>query len=826
MNKLLIFIIGVFSNAIVYAQEIELKNWQFHSEKDTVEKLVETPHTWNLLDAFDDTPGYWRGTGYYTTQTTITNLTKSYYLHFNGVNQVAKIKVNNREAVTHKGGYTAFDVDITPYIIKGNNTITVEVDNRHDEKIPPLDADFTFFGGIYRTVYLVEENATHFKKNNGAEVIKIDALLDDNWQGTLNINGSISNPKKTPYQLKLSLLNASNEIVVESENTVTSNFKISSELKEPLLWSPDAPNLYIVELQLFDQDKLLDTYRHKIGFRRFEVSTSGFKLNGQPIKLIGVNRHQDWEGFGNAVPIKKQLEDLVMIKDMGSNFLRLAHYPQDKSIYKAADSLGLILWSEIPVINKVPIGADYAPYKKNSIQMQEEHIAQNYNHPSFIFVGYMNEIFIRMVFDKPSEEEKPQIIANSLDLAKTLEKLTREEAPNHITVMALHGNQIYNDTKIADIPMVIGWNLYYGWYEGQTDDLGGFLDNEFKKYPNRPLIISEYGVGADTRLHNSKPKKFDFSEEYQFKYHPGYYQQVTDRPFVVGMAAWNFADFSSEFRGDALPHINQKGLVNYDRTPKNIYYWYKGILKPEEKESRFFRGLSTHISNDSNKEIMIISNQDILLQVNKNKPIYLEPTNGLITYSVNLKEGRNTFKLMNEKVELQDSLSLKYYKPDFSKTDELAINFGTESYFLDSNNQIWIPANQTVNLKIFGDVVNQKSSTNIRNTINDPLYQSSLTNINKLHFDVPKGIYEITLLFSKLKKEPKQVYELNRKENEINQSDQSNSLIINDNQVSLKELDLFNKQDITLSVNAENGITIETINNQVFSICGILIKKK
>jgi len=292
------------------------------------------------------------------------------------------------------------------------------------------------------------------------------------------------------------------------------------------------------------------------------------------------------------------------------------------------------------------------------------------------------------------------------------------------------------------------------------------------------------------------------------------------------MAAWNFADFSSEFRGDALPHINQKGLVNYDRTPKNIYYWYKTILKPEEKESRFFRGLPTHISKGSNKEILIISNRDILLQINKNKPIHLEPTNGLISYSVNLKEGRNTFKLMNEKQILLDSLSIKYYKPDFSKTDELAINFGTESYFLDSNNQIWIPANQTVNLKIFGDVVNQKSSTNIRNTINDPLYQSSLTNINKLHFDVPKGIYEITLLFSKLKKEPKQVYELNRKENEINQSDQSNSLIINDNQVSLKELDLFNKQDITLSVNAENGITIETINNQVFSICGILIKKK
>lgn len=222
-----------------------------------------------------------------------------------------------------------------------------------------------------------------------------------------------------------------------------------------------------------------------------------------------------------------------MMKVMGSNFLRLAHYPQDKTIYKAADSIGLILWSEIPVVNKVPVGKDYDSYKINSLQMQKEHIAQNYNHPSLVFIGYMNEIFLRMVFDKHSEEEKKQIIHNSLELAKELESLTRKLAPYHTTVMALHGNQIYNDTGIADISMVIGWNLYYGWYEGKTEDLGGFLDSEFKKFPNRPLIISEYGVGADMRLHNSNPKKFDFSEEYQFNYHPGYYQQIMKRPFVV-----------------------------------------------------------------------------------------------------------------------------------------------------------------------------------------------------------------------------------------------------------------------------------------------------
>lgn len=809
----------------MFSQGIALEKWQFYSEKNAEKRIVEIPHTWNLKDAFDDTPGYWRGTGYYAREITITNVTKTYYLHFNGVNQVAKIKVNNQIAGIHKGGYTAFDIDITPYIVKGKNTISVEVDNRHNEKIPPLDADFTFFGGMYRTVYLVEENAIHFDKNNGADVIKIAALLDDNWEGVLNIKGSISTSTKASCQLKINVLNASNEIIVASEKKVTSGFSFSSELKSPILWSPKNPYLYTLVLELYDKDKLLDSYKHKIGFRKFEVSTSGFKLNGEPIKLVGVNRHQDLEGFGNAVPVEKQLQDLVMIKNMGSNFLRLAHYPQDKSIYKAADSLGLILWSEIPIVNKVPIGADYDSYKKNSIKMQEEHIAQNCNHASLIFVGYMNEIFLRMVFDKHSEKEKQQIIDNSLDLANNLEKLTRKQAPNHITVMALHGDQIYNKTNIADIPMVIGWNLYYGWYNGETEELGRFLDMEFKKYPKRPLIISEYGVGADQRLHNSNPKKFDFSEEYQFKYHSSYYKQVMNRPFVVGMTAWNFADFSSEFRGDPMPHINQKGLVNYDRTPKNIFHWYQAVLKPEEKTSRFFRGLPVHISDVPTKEITIISNQNVLLQINKDKPILLKPKNGLITYLAELRDGQNVFKLMNENEKLQDSLSIKYRRAGFDETDVLALNFGSDSYFLDSNNQIWIPAIQVKKLKISGDVTVQKSSTNIKNTVNDPLYQSALANVKKLQLDVPKGRYEITVLFSKLKRDAKQVYELNKKENKIDKSSQTSSLMINANQVLLKKMDLFNKQEITILLNIEKGITVETINNQGFTLCGMLIKK-
>lgn len=826
MNKIVVLLLLMFSSFFSFSQETELKDWFFYSQKDSISHAVKIPHTWNVLDAFDDEPGYYRGKGTYTTPINISNSKKAYFLHFNGVNQHVKIWVNSKFVGEHKGGYTAFNLNISEFLNLGENTVKVEVDNTHNETIPPLDADFTFSGGIYRSVYLVEENKQHFKKENGADAIKINALLDDDYNGKLEIFGKVEeNQANIEFKLKLIFKNEKNVIITTEEKNITANFNLNIDVIKPELWSPNAPKLYNLELELYQNNELLDSYQHKIGFRKFETTSKGFYLNGKPLKLIGVNRHQDWEGMGNAVPISKQIQDLIMIKDMGSNFLRLAHYPQDKAIYKAADSLGLILWSEIPVVNKVPPTVDYFEYKNASMQMQKEHIAQNYNHPSLIFIGYMNEIFLRMVFDKDDEQTKLKIIENSLELANELETLTRMEAPHHITVMALHGNQIYNNTGIASIPMVIGWNLYYGWYEGNSSDLGVFLDNEFKKYPDRPLIISEYGVGADRRLHNSNPKKFDFSEEYQFDYHPSYYKQIMERPFVVGMSAWNFADFGSEFRGDAIPHVNQKGLVNFDRTPKNIYYWYKGMLLPEMNQSLFFKELDDYISSDAKKEIIIISNQTILLTVNDEETIQRVPENGMIKQVVNLKEGVNKLKLFNFSGALQDSISIKHYPPDLNKISSLAVSFGTESSFLDSDNQIWIPLNQISNIQISGVTKTITSSSNIKKTFNDPIYQSALSNVEKITLNLPKGNYKVTLLFSNLKKDNRQIYELNKKENQ-SISNSVKKLKINGKIISINQIDAFNKEEVSVVVSIKKGLIIESVKNENFTICGLKIIKE
>ena len=831
MNRLLSFLVALFSAcpSFIFSQQVELKKWTFNSELDSQRQIVEIPHTWNKLDAFDDEAGYWRGKGFYNTKIAISDTKKTYFLHFNGVNQYTKVWVNDMLAGEHKGGYTAFDINITKCLKRGENTIAVEVDNTHNETIPPLDADFTFYGGIYRNVYLCQENSAYFEKKYGADAIKIEPFLDENWQGKLEINGSVfcADKKQENYKVQLILRDTNNKIITTLKKTIDPNFNIIFNLKAPLLWSPQSPNLYSIELNLLDRNgKILDVYKHKAGFRKFEANTSGFYLNGKLLKLMGVNRHQDFEGDGNAVPIQKQIEDLILIKNMGSNFLRLAHYPQDEAIYKAADSLGLIIWSEIPVINKVPIDSSYLEYKENAVQMQKEHIYQNYNHPSLVFIGYMNEIFIRLIFDKPEVNAQKEIVKKTMELAQTLEILTRKEAPNHITVMALHGNQIYNDSGIANIPMVIGWNLYYGWYEGQSKDLGRFLDEENLKFPNRPLIISEYGVGADQRLHNSNPKKFDFSEEYQFDYHPAYYEQVKKRPFVLGMTAWNFADFGSEFRGDAIPHVNQKGLVNFNRSPKNIYYWYKAILKPEEKQSRFFKELETHLSESPQKEIIIISNEKVFFKLNSNESVKLEPNNGLIKHSITLEEDSNILLLLNELNQLQDSICIKYAKPNLEKCDSLAISFGTENYFIDDTNQIWIPYHQQSILKIAGNVKNVSSSANIKNTLNDPIYQSSVQNVKKIKIELPKEIYTITLLFSELQANKTLVYELNKNMEDSPIKNLAQKIKINDTVISVEKLKPFAKTEIKATIDVQDYLIIEpTDESQKISICGIKIKR-
>jgi beta-galactosidase len=451
--------------------------WEFTSEKDAETKIVNIPHTWNAEDAFRDGKEYFRGKGTYQKTLFVPQewqQTRA-FLKFEGSNQITTVFINDEKIGEHRGGYTGFVFDISEALKIGEeNQIRIEVDNAHNTDIPPLDADFNFYGGIYRDLQLILTDKIHFELENEATgnmliktpevstekaqvVFETKIVNDSEAAKNLQMSVDIFNPEKQKIET------LTKQVQLSQGETKSVNF--SKAVNNPELWSPNSPQLYnaVAKISEENSEEILDEIDSRFGLRWFEVSTEkGFVLNGEPIKLIGANRHQDFEGLGNALPNKLHRSDYKTIKEMGANVIRTAHYPQDPEVYKICDELGLLVWTEVPVINDI---TDTHAYHEVSLKMQREQILQFFNHPSIVMWGIMNEIFIRLVFNtQMTEEEKEAKIKTSVELAEKLEKETKKLDPDRLSVMALHENELYNESGIADIPDAIGWNLYFGWY--------------------------------------------------------------------------------------------------------------------------------------------------------------------------------------------------------------------------------------------------------------------------------------------------------------------------------------------------------------------------
>ncbi|MFC4723338.1 glycoside hydrolase family 2 TIM barrel-domain containing protein [Geojedonia litorea] len=764
---ILIFNLGFSQHKIINT------GWQFSEDKTNWE-TVNIPHTWNKNDAFDDAPGYRRGKGFYKKLVFIPAEEKEaiQYLKFNGINQEATVFVNGTQIGNHKGGYTAFNFEVTNYLnYNAYNLIEVEVDNSHNIDIPPLDADFTFYGGIYRDVELISLPQQHFSLNDFASdgfYINYPNVSEEKASIEVTTLLRNTNSKSTKTLLKITLLDAqgaeikSRTEILKLDGNTSNTFKIKlSDVYKPNLWSPDNPYLYKLNLVLTNENEnVLQTKSSNVGFRRVNVDADkGFFLNGKPIKLIGVNRHQDFKGFGNAVPIELQKKDIELIKNMGTNVIRFAHYPHSRELYDLCDRLGILVWTEVPIVNKV---TDSKAFFDVCIAMQNEHVKQYYNYPSVAMFGYMNEIFIRLVFDRNiSEAEAANLKTSSFKLAQQLEDLTRSLAPNHITVMACHLNEVYNETGIADLPMLLGWNLYFGWYDKDIPDLGIFLDDQHKRFPKRSLLLSEYGPGADVRIYTKTPKKFDFSTDYQAKLHQSYYKQIIERPFMTGMTAWNFADFGSEFRGDAIPHVNQKGLVQFDRTPKEIYYWYKAVL---DQTAPFVHVAANYLSglvltNTTSFPISLFSNQhNASVFLNEEKLVDVTFENGSATVDLPLKNGKNLIKVVSGDASDEQRIEvLKIDELDFKSFQRFGINIGSHFYFTDEAHQITFVPDQSYKKDWFGHLDGQPYNAsedkhqgiphNIKNTTSEPLFQTMLEGCTNYKIDVPDGNYKVNLFF-------------------------------------------------------------------------------
>ncbi|HKP70055.1 MAG TPA: glycoside hydrolase family 2 TIM barrel-domain containing protein, partial [Pyrinomonadaceae bacterium] len=724
---------------------------------------VTLPHTWNVHDTRDDEPGYRRGVSWYRRELTLDKRLRGrrVFLHFEGVGQVAEVFVNDRRVGKHIGGYTAFSFDVTEFLKPDSkNVIDVSADNTLILDNPPIDGDFNMYGGIYRDVWLI---ATDYVRLGTTDVagdgIAITTPDVSSESGTVEISGNLINDGNSTRDVRVwtDIMDPAGQRIA----TTTSEIRIepgtraefrqhSIKIKTPRLWSPGSPSLYKVRTKIVEKGTVIDDVTNPLGFRKFRFDAEqGFFLNGEHLKLRGTNRHQDIDRMANAVPDNLHVRDLEIIKENGFNFVRLAHYPQDPSVLDAADRLGLIIWEEIPIVNPIHISETF---NANAKTMLREMIAQHRNHPSIVMWGYMNEVYLR------SKKDDIKLQQATVALARELENICRTEDPSRVTVIAFDGGSrdAYYNSGLVDVTQVVGWNLYSGWYSATFEDFSKFVDEFHRKYPNRPLMISEYGANADRRVHAVTPIRFDSSIEWQQKFHEYYLREIEARPFIAGAAIWNQFDFGAEYRGETIPHINQKGMYTYDRQPKDVSYLYR---------ASYVKTPVVHIavsdwpkrSGPQTQTVQVYSNLARVELFHNDMSLGVRETGSArrAEWTVNFIPGRNSLKTIERSTSmgLNDRAVVEYIDP--SSTDLIAVNCGANTEVIDASGTIWQADVPMSDKRAWSpperDVKAVDTRVNILGTDDDAIFQTMREGPSSYTFAVPAGRYEIELRFAEPK---------------------------------------------------------------------------
>ena len=536
-------------------------NWSF-TGPDGRAQQVNVPHTWNAIDGQDGGNDYWRGTCTYQktfTAPAFDKDTQCVYLEFRGVNASAKVVLNGKEVMTHDGGYSTFRADITGLLAE-ENVLTVSVDNSVNDRVYPQKADFTFYGGIYRDVSLIVLNKNHFDLDHfGGSGLAVTPEVNGT-NGTVRVR-TWHNAEGGTVDVKL--LDADGTEVAAGTGT-----DITLTIPEVHLWDGlEDPYLYTCTATLTVDGQAADRVDTPFGVRSFRVDPKeGFFLNGRSYPLHGVSRHQDRKGLGNALTREHHDEDMELIREIGANTIRLAHYQHDQYFYDLCDKYGMIVWAEIPYISEhMPNGRD------NTVSQMKELIVQNYNHPSIVTWGLSNEITISTKKTK-----------DMLDNHRMLNDLVHEMDPSRPTSLACYA-VCGPFNKVAHISDIVSWNLYLGWYVPGLflNDL--WIDFFHWKYPNRCLGYSEYGCEGMPNLHSSHPRRGDHTEEYQAIYHEYMLECFEKRPFMWANHVWNMFDFAADARNQGgEPGMNHKGLVTFDRKiKKDSFYLYKAYWNKE-----------------------------------------------------------------------------------------------------------------------------------------------------------------------------------------------------------------------------------------------------
>ena len=619
----------------------------FQSGFDQRWQDVSIPHTWNATDMQNDKNNYYAGEAYYkkTYHPDASLKDKRLFLNFEGVSTVMELYVNGVFAGNHKGGYSAFTIEISKLLKFGeDNELLVKVDNPSRPDVIPINSTlFAVYGGIYRPVHLIVTEKVNITVTDYASpgiYITQKNVTSKSADVDVEIKIENKNIEAKDILLKTTIYDMEGNLKLKKEATVnvlpqgrqffTQNFT----LIKPRLWQGlEDPYLYKVVTQLVANGSVIDEVIQPLGLRHFELKAAdGMYLNGKKVPMYGVCRHQDWWQLGSALTNEQHDIDLAIIKEVGATTIRLAHYQQSEYFYSKCDSIGFMIWAEIPFVNRVS-----TKEADNAKQQMTELIRQNYNHPSIYTWGLHNEVYTPINY--------------TASLTAELDDLAKSEDPYRYTVSVNgYGDPGHGVNMNADIQ---GINRYFGWYEKKIQDIEPWIEGMEKNYPNYKVMLAEYGTEANI-YHQQEVVGdvgdccgFDkrYNETFATRFHEIQWGYIAKHPYLLASYLWNTFDFATPASSQGgVEARNMKGLVTFDRNlKKDPYYWYK--------------------ANWSKEPVLYITQRRVTERENKITPVTVYSNIGVPQLLVNgvevknYKKGTTDVHYIFENVELKEGVN-------------------------------------------------------------------------------------------------------------------------------------------------------------------------
>ena len=645
------------------------ENWTLSFPKgDHATEQVNLPHTWNAVDGNDGNGSYLRTTGVYTRTFTAPKQPREggrTYVEVLAAALNSTVKVNGQVATTHEGGFSIFRADVTDLCHEGENELTIEVSNEDTPSMYPSSADFTFYGGLYRGVNLISVPNAHFDLDYyGGPGMMVTPVPTEDGGANFTIKSFVTNPADD-LTVMYSIEDCFGREVASAVRG-SADTEVTIYVPDAQLWSMDEPNLYTVVATLQRNNEEVDEIAANVGVRSFKVTPDeGFSINGVLTPLRGVSRHQDRVFEGNALTAEEHYDDAMLIKELGANTIRLAHYQHSQDFYDACDEIGFAVWAEIPFISVFKKGEGA---HKHVMEEMKELIIQNYNHPSIMFWGISNEILIGGI----SQE--------LVDTHHDLEKLCKELDPTRLTTIA-HVSTTPVNGPMHHITDLESYNHYFGWYGGKMEQNGPWLDQFHAEHPDICIGISEYGCEGIINWHSNTPQCKDYTEEYQALYHEHMAQVFEDRPWVWASHVWNMFDFGCAARNEGgVSGRNNKGLVTMDRkTKKDSYFVYQAYWT--QTPMIHIAGRRHAQRAGETTEIKVYSNQDTVVLYVNGKEVGQQTAHRVFKFNVALNEGFNTIVAVAGDV--KDSITLEkvaeepgyYTLPEFNERQEGVANW-------------------------------------------------------------------------------------------------------------------------------------------------------